>query len=262
MAARRKRRQRRHPAGKILLTLFFCAGIAFLGLMGGGDYPEAVARRVQDPMVGYYSPEMPRYPGVRELPAGPNSSVGGSSVRMSFFVTEDDPAKVGRYYEEAWRARRLYVRSDVTHMGGVVSAVDASGGKVYQALLTLRGKETMVFPSVTSAPLEAIGSAPGKPVVPLYPGSRSVLELGSDEGPAGARVSMSVNDGTLLENMTHYQRELAGAGFMREVGKQPEELKEGHRILLYRMEGREVTVNLTAISEKRTRVHLAEVGSP
>jgi len=246
---------------RTLTVLFFCAGIAFLGLLGGGDYPEAVARRTLDPMVGYYGQDMPRYPGVRELPAGPNNAVGGAAVRMSFFTTEDEPDKVARFFEDAWRTRRLYVTSDVTHMGGVVSAVDASGGKVYQALLSRRGEETMVFPSVTSSPLAASTDSPDPPVAALFPGSTSLLTLGSAEAGHKSRVSMSVNDGTMDENLAHYRSALAAAGYLREVGKQPKNLHPGHRILVYRKEGSEVTVNLTALSEKRTKVHMAEVGS-
>ena len=182
---------------------------------------------------------------------------------MSFFATEDDPAKVARFYTNAWRARRLFVRSDVTHMGGVVSAVDGAGGKVYQVMLTKRGEDTLAFPSVTAAPFEAAGEAAEPSVVPLFPGSRGVLDLASkDDGPAGARVSMSVNDGTVDENVTHYTQALAAAGYEREVTKQPDNIAPGHRILLYRGPGREVTVNLHAITDKSTRVHIAEVGQP
>ena len=258
----RSRRRRAAPAAvRTLTVLFFCAGIAFLGLLGGGDYPEAVARRTMDPMVGYYGDDMPRYPGVRELPAGPNNTVGGAAVRMSFFNSEDEPDKVARYYEDAWRTRQLYVTSDVTHKGGVVSALDASGGKVYQALLSVRGKETMVFPSVTSSPLAAMADTTGELEVELFPGSTSVLNLGSEEAGHRSRVSMSVNDGTLDENEAHYRKVLSAAGFLREVNKQPEKMHQGHRILVYRKEGSEVTVNLTALSEKRTKVHMAQVGS-
>ena len=266
MAARQRAeggssRRRTPPAARVFVVLFFCAGIAFLGLLGGGDYPEAVARRVVDPMTDYYSNDMPRYPGVRELPAGPSSSVGDTSVRMSFFNSEDEPAKIARFYENAWRTRRLYVTSDVTHKGGVVSAVDSAGGKVYQVMLSVRESGTLVFPSVTTAPLSAMGKGQGTPSVLPFPGSKSVLNLGTTEAGHTAKVSMSVNDGTLEENLTHYGRELASAGFMREVGKQPAQLKPGHRILVFHKEGREVTVNLTSLSEKRTKVHMAEVGS-
>ena len=255
------RRRGGSPAARTLLVLFFCAGIAFLGLLGGGDYPAAVARRMSDPMNGYYGSDLRSYPGVRELPAGPSSSVGGTAVRMSMFTTDDEPAKVARFYEDAWRTRRLYVTSDVTHKGGVVSAVDSSGGKVYQVLLSANEKGTQVFPSVTTSPLEALGSNEGEPAVPLFPGSRAVLNLGTEEAGHKARVTMSVNDGTLEENLTHFRRELTGAGFEREVGKQPQNMQKGHRILVFRKEGHEVTVNLTALSDKKTKVHLAEVGS-
>lgn len=249
------------PWGRAALILFFCTGIAFLGLLTDGEYPTATARQGGDPMAGYFGQDMPRYPGTQELPAGPNSLVGGTRVRMSTFSTDDDPVRVARFYQHFWQARQLFVTSDVTHMGGVVSAVDTSGGRVYQALIVVQGGRTVVFPSLTEAPLRADAPTAGPAVVPLFPGSSAVIHLGADEGTSAARIVLSMNDGTLAENLAHYERELRAAGYEREVHKQPDELGPLHRVLVFRKEGSEVTVNLTSLGEKRTRVHLMEVGS-
>jgi hypothetical protein len=255
------RRRGLAAGGRALAVLFIAAGIAFLGLLAGGEHRTARARSGGDPMAGYYGEEMPRYPGAEEVPAGPSSRVGGARVRMSYFSTEDSPRKVGRFYADNWRARRLFVREDVTHIGGVVSGIDQANKKVYQVLLAVRGKRTAVFPSVTSTPLSALEPSGEVPPVPLFPGSRATLDLGSDEGENRARVFLSVNDGTLAENEAHYARELRARGYLPENKKQPEEMPEDSRILLFRKEGSEVTVSLAALGKKGVRVHLVEVGS-
>ena len=247
-------------ATRTLLVLFFCAGIAFLGLLAGGEHRPAAGQRHKDPMMGYYPTDMPRYPGAREIPAGPAGSVGKASVRMSVFSTKDDPAKVARFYASFWQQRRLFVREDVTHVGGVVSAVDSGGGRIFQAMLVRRGERTMVFPSVTSAPLAATDTTTPPPV-PLFPDSRAVINMGNKEGGTQAQVTLSVNSGTLRDNVVHYRRELSAAGYRQEIQQKPKALGPNHHVLLFRKEGSEVTVNITLLSEKQVRVHIMEVKS-
>jgi hypothetical protein len=261
--SRRPPRGSRSSHTRVFGVLFICAGIAFLGLLAGGEHKEATAWR-QNPMVGFWQgKQMPRYPGAHEAPAGPSSSVGGAGVKMAFFTTEDDPDKVARFYRRYWRARRFFVRDDVTHVGGVVSAVDVEGGQIYQALITVQKGQTMVFPSVTHSPLRAMESGGGeqKPPVPLFPESRAVINLGSKERDAAAKVSLSINDGGLELNEQHYRRELKSRGFAEESKQRPEPSK-GQRVLLFRKGSREVTVNISALDKKhkRVRVHIMAVG--
>jgi hypothetical protein len=263
----RRARPRRSPAGAIgrtLAVLFICAGIASLGLLAGGDHPEAVARRWQDPMAGYYPGGMPRYPGVKELPASPATRVGGAKVRMSYFDTEDEPAKVARFYRRYWRERQYFVRDDVTHVGGAVSAVDVENSQIYQALISAQGDRAMVFPSVTRFPMRALNTKKIEPVVPLFPDSRAVLSL-ETEGDQGATatVVMSVNDGGLTDNLAHYRRELQAAGFTVESKSTDRQKKAApqQRVLLYRKGTQEVTVSLSLLGGERVRVHIMMVGA-
>jgi len=219
----------------------------------------AAARPTADPLAGYYGRGMPRYPGVTEVPAGAASRVGGTDVRMSFFSTEDEPARVARFYANAWRQRHCFVREDVTHQGGVVSAVAAESSTVSQGLILVEGGRTLVFPSASRAPLRAMQTGQEPPPVPLFPGSRSVITLGSRESQMRARAHLSLNDGGLAANVLHYTRELRAAGYALET-KKDQPLSPDHRILLFRKEGREVTVNLTALGPKQVRVHLMEIG--
>ena len=261
----RESASRRPPASvaaRTLLVLFLCAGIAVLGLLAGGEHRSATARVGRDPMAGYYGPDMPRYPGAEELPAGPATRVGGSAVRMSYFSSEDEPAKVARFYASFWQERRLFVRHDVTHVGGVVSAVDPRG-TIYQALITVQGNRTIVFPSVTHAPLRAMETGKEPPPVPLYPESKAVLSLTTSEGGAKARIHLSVNDGDLEANVAHYSGALRTAGYTPQASQQqPAAQSADQRILVYHKDGREVTVSLAALGKQRTRVHLTDVEAP
>jgi hypothetical protein len=255
----RRTRARAAHLTKTLLVLFFCAGIAFLGLLQGGEHRAANARLERDPMDDYYGEHMPRYPDVTELPAGPESRLGGTRVRMSYFATKDEPAKVARFYEGFWRSRRFFVRRDVTHLGGVVSAVDPETQVIYQALITRRGSSTDVFPSVTTEPLAVADAEADPPPVELFPESRAVSAMTTEEGQTRARIHLSINEGGLEANLTHYQAALQAAGFQPETTEQPEELPKDMRVLLYRGQGREITVNLKALDDKQVRVHLMEV---
>lgn len=255
-----ERREDRRTGARTVLVLFFCAGIALLGLLAGGEHRAATARLGRNPMVGYYPKGMPHYPRVQELPAGRDTRVGGSQVRMSYFTTEDDPAKVAEFYGERWRQKRYHVRDDVTHVGGVVSAVDAENGRIYQVLITVKQGRTVVFPSMTVAPGAAMDQPKQPPPVPLFPESTAVVHLASTEGSVRSRVILSVNDGGLEANVGHYERALRAAGYRPESSEQ-KPLGPEHRVLLYRKEGSEVTINLSAMSAKRVRVHMMVVES-
>lgn len=257
----RRARERPEGAPRVLLVLFLCAGIATLGLLGGGEHRLAGARRGGDPMAGFFGPDMPRYPGGDEAPFGTESAVGAASTKLSTLQTEDEPVKVGRFYANFWRQRRFFVREDVTHMGGVVSAVDAHNGLIYQLLLSVQGSRTLGFPSQTKNPLAVNRSDGASPPVPLFPESQTTLAFASGEKDKRARMHLSVNDGGLEANVAHYRRELQNAGYSEETRKQPEALGPDHRILVFKKEGSEVTVNLAALGGRRVRVHLMLVES-
>lgn len=252
------KKHRGSAAGRVFVVLFICAGIAFLGLLAGGEHRPAEALSGGDPIDGYYGEDMPRYPRVQELPAGPASRVGGARVRMSLFSTKDEPLKVARYYADFWRTRHFFVRQDVTHVGGVVSAVDAAHKKIYQIMVTRSGELTRVFPSVTTKPTLALSGDGQEPPLPLFPESRTVITMGSKEGLAAARINLSVNEGTMEANIAHYRGALQAAGFRPDIKKQPAE-DPGQHVLLYRNGPREITLYLTQMNEAQVRVHIMEI---
>ena len=251
-------------AGRVLVVLFICAGIAFSGLLAGGEHERAVARRGHDPMRGYFPPEMPRYPDVVEVPAGSQTEMGRSRARMSFFRTKDGPDKVARYYVRFWRSRQLWVRRDVTHVGGVVAAMDPQHARMYQVLITVKDGHTLAFPSVNDNPLGANQADGREPPVPLFPESKVVYSVASEDAGVRSHVVLSLNDGGLKDNLQHYRQQLGSAGFApeRSRGKRGAmKSEEGeHRILVYRKDDQELTINLTAVGGDRVRVHMMQVG--
>lgn len=251
--------------GRVLLVLFFATAIAALGLLTGGEHPEAGAGRRHDPMRDYYPSAMPSYPEARELPIGSDTRAGGSTTRMSQFKTKDTPGQVADFYKQFWTRRGMWVREDVTHKGGYVSAVDPSGGHVYQILIKVEaGGRTEVFPSVTDAPLKALDSKNGPVPVELYEGSEVLMNLSTEAGLHEARTILSVNQGSVAQNLAHYRAALAAAGYREDATslRAAKQLKErAPQMLVYeKASGGEITVSITALDARRTRVHLMQIG--
>ncbi|MBK8479813.1 MAG: hypothetical protein IPL40_01340 [Proteobacteria bacterium] len=258
---------------RVLLALFFCAGIAGLGLLSGGEPPLADAVLGRDPLAGYYPPEMPRYPQVQEVPTGARGEVEGARLRMSYFQTTDEPDRVADFYARFWRARGLWVRSDVTHRGGTVAAVDGAHGRVLQVMISTGAGgagATLVMPSVGDAPGRERSGSPRALPIALFPRSEQVLDSTTDGRDALARTVLSLNAGTLEENVAHYRRALRQAGYTEDVARPGAEQRAALQaldaqtaMLVFRhAEGREATVTITVLEPQRTRVHLALIGAP
>ncbi|MCA9665840.1 MAG: hypothetical protein KC503_09640 [Myxococcales bacterium] len=260
--------------GRMLLVLFVCAGVAGMGLFAGGEHRRAVAKRKRRHVrlpAGYFPPDMPRYPEVIELPAGPSTLLGGSKSRMSFFTTKDDPLAVARFYKRFWQSRKLWVRDDVTHVGGAVSAFDERRNRMYQVLLIVRRGRTVAFPSMTEAPLRVLQTHRVAPPLPLMAESRVLMAMESEDKPARARIVLSLNDGGLEGNIKHYSAAAQAKGFALQRPKEhaahaalekkrQERLGPQTRVLLFvKGNGEEITVNLTALSKKRVRAHITWV---
>jgi hypothetical protein len=264
----RKSSTRPRRLTRLLLGLIYFAGMGSLVLLADGERRLASARGGGDPMAGYFSAGMPRYPGAEEIPAGGASRVGQARLKMAFFATEDDPDKVARHYAAAWRARRFFVREDVTHRGGFVSAIDAASGLVYQVLLQISPgsdgrSRTLVFPSETALPGRA-ADVQTPPPLPLLVNSRVLLTLQSREGGHRSLMHLSVNEGGLEENLAHLQREAQAAGWQREKGATASgaaaAFGPGHHMLIFRKPERELTIDLSVAAGKQVRVHQLEMG--
>jgi hypothetical protein len=142
----------------------------------------------------------------------------------------------------------------------VVSAIDAERALVYQVLIQVQGKRTLVFPSETAVPGGA-ARTDQPPPLPLFADSRVLLTLGSREGAGEARIHLSVNDGGLEANLAHFEREARAAGWQLEGKPGGSSIGAGHHMLVFRKQDRELTIDLSLIAGKRVRVHLLEVGS-
>jgi hypothetical protein len=241
--------------------LAICVAVAAVGLFTGGAHRDAIA--LKDPMRGYYPRQMPRYPDVNEVPAG-SSRIGGGPMKMSYFTTKHDPLKIGGYYAGAWRRLGLWVHSDITHRGGVVAAMDARKGRLLQVMMQVRGEHTLVFPSVSRLATGSIKRGKAPPVA-LFRKSKVLLNSETTSGKRVARVHLSTNQGSLSANRTHYRTAMLAKGFKEERRAEANAaLRRGKikgDVMVFRSStGAEVTIILTPLSKKKTRVHLTTIG--
>lgn len=246
---------------RITIVVTLAAGIAFLGLLGGGDHPGAQARMDEDAMRGHWPAPMPTYPGALEYPLGSKHTVGQDSMVMSYFATPDDPLAVGRFYTAKWNGAGYHVTEDLTLKGGVVAAYDPGTGVLRQVLIRREGNRTMAFPSVTVSPLRPSSeAATAEGDVPVVPGSEGILAFGARDPGHQSRVILFTNYSGLTNNVDFYRNRLPNLGWTEKTAKVATPLPaELHETLTFQKGARELTINLTRMdAEQRVRVHLVE----
>lgn len=262
--------QRISPAFKIFAVIFICSGTAFLGLLAGGRHAPVRADLDQDPMKGYYDVDMPSYPGAAELPMSRDMNVGDASMKMSYFVTRDDPLKIAGYYADRWKTAEYHVTEDVTLTGGSVSAFDVKTGVIRQVIITEQSEgRYLVFPSVTSQPFGMTPSTDEKSGFagksPVFPGSEGVSSFGSDDPDKKTNVTRFINFGGMQANVDFYKVEMAARGWeLRKFADEIPGIGKKHQVLLFNKGSQEVTINFTVVSEesKQVRVHITHFNTP
>lgn len=220
----------------------------------------ASARKMRDPMKGYYDALMPRFPDVQEVPIGDSVGEGGAKTRMSYFMTaKKDVYQVADFYEAFWRRRGLWVTTNVTHRGGTLSAVDSRSGQVYQVLLHGSAKgPTHVFPSVNDIQRHMGGGQREINGVVLYDDSQVLLNIATDVGPHRGHTLASTNAGSVKENVDHYRDALVAAGYTKDMSNRcdvTDETTTRPCVLVFRdKKGAEVSVNISRLDKEHTRV--------
>ncbi len=269
-AVRRDEMKNLSPAFKVFAVIFICSGTAFLGLLAGGRHAVVGAHQDQDPMKGFFDVDMPSYPGAMELPLSRDMTVGDSPMKMSYFITRDDPLKIARFYSDRWKTAEYHVTQDVTLAGGNVSAFDVKSGVIRQVIITEQSENRyLVFPSVTRQPLgittstnekSGFGSGP-----PVFPGSEGVSSFGSDDPDKATNVTRFINYGGIQANVDFYKVEMATRGWeLRKLADEIPGIGRKHQVLLFNRGSQEVTINFTALSEesKQVRVHITHFNTP
>jgi len=246
---------------KVTVVVFIAAGIAFLGLMAGGQHKGAEARKEVDRMRGHFPAPMPHYPGAKEFPMGDTLTVGTNRMKMSYFHTRDDSLRVASFYAAQWNAAGHYVTEDISPAGGIVAAYDPAKGILRQVLIKRQARTTAVYPSLVMEPMRpATGGHASSPDVPVYPGAEGVLRFGARDPGHKSSVTMYTNYGGLVNNVEFFRTELPGRGW-REVKSKGGRLlpAEYHQNLTFHKGKRELTVNLTQMDrEGRVRAHITE----
>ena len=246
---------------KITVIVTIAAGIAFLGLLSGGQQKQARARQDVDLMQGHFPAPMPRYPGAKEFPMGKDLKVGASGMKMSYFHTRDDTLKIANFYGNLWKTAGYHVTEDITMKGGVVAAYDPAKGTLRQILIKRRDGKTMVFPSVMMEPIRpnTSGDTAGGDI-PLYPGAEGVLRFGSRDPGHRSQILLFTNYGGLVNNVDFYRTRLPEVGWKEAVSKaKPLLPSQFHQTLTFHKGARELTLNITQIdTSQRVRVHITE----
>jgi hypothetical protein len=246
---------------KVTVVVFIAAGIAFLGLVAGGQHKGAKARKEVDRMVGHFPAPMPQYPGAKEYPMGGTLTVGPNRLKMSYFHTRDDTLRIASFYAAQWNAAGHYVTEDISPAGGIVAAYDPGKGILRQVLIKRKNDTTAVYPSLIMEPLRpATGSQATSPDVPLYPGAEGVLRFGARDPGHQSMVTLYTNYGGLVNNVEFFRAQLPQRGWREIKSRAPRLLPaEYHQSLTFHKGKRELTVNLTQMDkEGRIRVHIAE----
>lgn len=246
---------------KVTVVVFIAAGIAFWGLMAGGQHKGARARKEANRLVGHYPAPMPQYPGAKEFPMGGTLTVGPNRMKMSYFHTRDDTLRVASFYAAQWNAAGHYVTEDISPAGGIVAAYDPAKGILRQVLIKHHGDTTAVYPSLFMEPMRpSTGSHATSLDVPLYPGAEGVLRFGARDPGHRSVVTMYTNYGGLVNNVEFFRSQLPPRGW-REIKSRAQRFlpAEYHQNLTFHKGKRELTVNLTAMDkESRVRVHITE----
>lgn len=246
---------------RITIIATMAAGIAFLGLLSGGEERGARAHMDENPMEGHFPVAMPSYPGAQEYPLGGRLKVGSEDMVMSYFLSADGPIQVGRFYTGQWNGAGYHVTEDISLDGGVVAAYDPATGVLRQVIMRREGNRTMAFPSVATRPLRPTEEATaGTGDVPIVPGSEGVLSFGARDPGHRSRVLMFTNYSGLANNVDFYRNQLPTLGWSERPSKALSPLGgEVHQTLTFQKGSRELTINLTVLdSEQRVRVHAVE----
>src|SRR4051812_8596281 len=82
-------------------ALLMAAAVVAGGIeLGAPGTPAAVASTNAEPY--WDGAEMPEYPGSLEFPMGEDLAVNGVPLRMSFFESDDPPARIRDHYLDAF----------------------------------------------------------------------------------------------------------------------------------------------------------------
>jgi hypothetical protein len=244
--------------GRIFAVLFIAAGTAFLGLLTGGEH--LPVRAVGDPLAHYYPAPMPHYPGVTERPIVGEQTVGGSSMKMTYFSTRDIPARVNDFYAGEWRRAGYYVTEDITPKGGMVSAYDSVEGLMRQVVILARTGQTLVFPAMVTEPVRVMETTSVPPELPLYPGASGMVVTAARDAIGKSHTVSYMDDGAIEANVTFYKAAMQRGGWQDETRAETnKDVGDDVRILVFTRDGAECTVNFLKVDEAHTRVHVTLV---
>jgi hypothetical protein len=219
---------------RIMVAMMAAASVLAAGAAAGGVF------------------DFPRVPGsaqparTAEIAMSDGLRVAGQPMQLSLFETPDAPARVARFYLDAFRARSLVpvtaIEPDLAH----VSAFDPTSGLQRFVSAIARGKgQTLVLIGSTDSrrPPRLVRGEDGISI-PIPPGQQQFLGYRSEDGGARAESAQFVIASPPDEVAAFYRRAL------REQGYSERHDGAGEGMLTFDGAGATISVALRALERK------------
>jgi hypothetical protein len=133
---------------RIFLTSLLALLIIAAGLIIGGAWEDLQATGDGDPMRGYFSDDMPNFPGSSPAPLGKDLNFNDLPMEVAYFETEAAVAEVRDYYLNAFKKMSLMAHYDGGPGGAVVYGHDLKKKTQRLVAIQRQGARTFVFPSI------------------------------------------------------------------------------------------------------------------
>lgn len=144
--------RRLRPARVVVAVLLGAAVFAAMGALVFGQVKPADASPVTE-----WQPQFPGYPGARTFPMADDASLEGQPFKLAYFVTDDRPEAVVRYYAAYWKSRGMLVDGSGTAEAGRLTALDTADGTLFSLAIRPEGNRHVVFCSVMPSQQRASG---------------------------------------------------------------------------------------------------------
>ena len=213
---------------QIILTAAIGCAIVGGGLLLGGLRNDLAAVGGIDPVTGYFTHEMPAFPGSQATPLGKGLSFNGMPMEIAFYQTEKPVAELRDFYAARFKAMKL--KTSVTDNAGesVVFGNDEKANVQRIVAIQRVGSMTYVFPSVV--PLLAVPAtgAPEKSDVAVLPGSIGYTEITSSDYGRPSRVVTFHNEKDVAENAAFIKTRMAELGWKEDALWSPDSVAVMH----------------------------------
>lgn len=195
------------------------------------------------------SPDLPTYPGAREISIGDDLKINGQSVAMHQFFSDDAPEEIASFYTDAFR--EIAGPSTITYQLGnahYAGFTDDAGRFIQVMVLAQEDGTSMVIPNVADGPIRP-GLEASALEVPLPSDKRNLVSSRSSELGRDAINAQFVTDLDLTGVAEFYRQRLPALGFKQAPGAVlPEDISLTGVLRFIGDDGSRLTVSVQGLS--------------